>query len=498
MPGVQQPSNPYSPANIAQTRDLYNTIFGGSPQRQQQLDQERAATISQLQALRQEAITRYRNPSPWEFLSNIGAGMASSHQLSLPLMFAQGVGQAWQARDQQQDHALAQAETLTQRIDSIQAAGQSERERTGRDLITMLGQQGKAPVQGVQEFQKFMEMPGATYGAMDPSKAPGPGLIGIPDPGHPGYGLWIDQNQAAKSAKVQQPTGVFEKDFLPGWAEENGTSVDKMTGTQRQQAFKDYRISLVDPTVKEAAQEIASGIMEGTQPPDMKGLYRYGGQVRAILAQKGYNLSTAARDWQNLNTFYKTLNGDRQLKMRQATQFVADNVPYMRQLYKDWQATGLPTGYKLYNKAALTAAANMPGDPGVKARLLLSQLAHMTSEVGTMYRGGNSSTDESLRLAGESLQADWNPEQFMASLGQLEKNVQIRRNSWNSIAPVGVSPDSPYLAQRPQGEGAGQGAAAGGQPPAGALDNLQPGHTRTFTNGQRWRKNADGSVEHVQ
>ncbi|HXA25584.1 MAG TPA: hypothetical protein VNW90_25175 [Acetobacteraceae bacterium] len=489
MPSARE-FDPYNPANIDKQRQLYYTIFGGSPERQQQLEAQRAATVAQLQGLQQDTINRYRNPSPWEFLANIGAGMGASHQLSLPLMFAQGVGQAWQARDQQQDRALTQAEALQQHIDAIQNIGGTERERMGRDLVTLLGQQSKTPG-GAAKFEDFVKMPGATYGSIDPSQAPGPGMIGVPDPGHPGFGVWISQNQATQAPKGQQLTGMFEKDFLPGWAEENGTSVDKMTGTQRQQAFKDYRASLVDPSIKEAAQEIAKGIMEGTSPPDMKGLYRYGGQVRAILNKNGYDLTTAMRDWQNLQKYYTTLNGAKQIQMRQSTQFVAESIPYMRQLYKDWQATGLPTGFKEYNKAALVAATNLPGEQGVKARLLLSQLSHMTSEVGTMYKGGNNSTDDSLRLAGESLQADWNPEQFMGALGQLEKNVQLRRNSWNSIAPAGVSPDSQYLV-KPGGGAGGAGPTAGNAPPrpagipAGAAAQWNP--TR-----QQWRYKKPGS-----
>ena len=495
MPSAPQ-SDLLSTANIARTRQMYDALLGTSPEYRQQLQQERAASIAQLQALRQDAVNRYRNPSPWEFLANIGAGMGASKQLSLPLMFAQGVGAAWQARDEQQDKALTEANALQKQIESIQDVGETERERTGRDMISLIGQQTKTP-QGGAKFEDFYKMPNTVYAAMDPTnpQPPRAGMIGVPDPGHPGFGVWIDQNQATQAAKAQQPVGTFERDFLPGWAEQNSTTPDKMTGQQRQQAWTDYRTSLADPTIKAAAQEIAQGIIDGTQPPDMKGLFRYGAQVRAALAAKGYNLTSAMRDWQNVQKFNSTLNGATQTKMRQSTQFVADSIPYTRQLYKDWQATGLPTGYKIFNKAALTAATNLPGDAGEKARLLLSQLSHMTSEVGTMYKGGNNSTDESLRLAGETLQADWNPEQFMGALGQLEKNVQIRRNSWNSISPVGVTPGSPYLAP---GQGEGGAAPSGSKPPAGALDNLEPGHTRTFKNGQRWKKNADGSVEQVQ
>ena len=494
MPQPQQP-NIYSPANIEQNRQLYNTIFGGSPERQQQLEAERAATVQQLQGLRDDAIARYKNPSPWEFLANIGAGMGASHQLSGALMFAQGVGHAWDVRDQQQDKALSEAETLQQRIDAIQNVGQTEQERRGRDLVTLIGQQGKSQIpQGAAKFEDFIKMPGAIYGAMDPSQAP-PGKIGIPDPGRPGFGVWIDQNQATQAAKGQQLSGMFEKDFLPGYAAEHNTTVDQMSPVMRKEAFKDYRASLVDPSIKDAAQEIAKGIMDGTQPPDLKGLFRYGGQVRSILHQNGYDLTTSMRDWQNLQKYYATLNGQTQTKLRQSTEFVSETLPYVRKLYQDWQATGLPTGFKEFNKGALIAATHLPGEQGTRAQLLLAQINDLTSELGTMYKGGNASTDETLRLAGENLKAEWNPQTFEAALKQLETNVKIRKNSLANIGPAGVSPGSQYL---PKSQAGGAPAAGGNQPPAGALDNLAPGHVRTFKNGQRWKKNADGTVEQVQ
>lgn len=453
MPSAQ-PFNPYTPENIARQQQLYDTLTGGSPEMRRQMQMERQATVAQLQALRQDAINRYQNPSPWEFLSNIAAGMGSSHSLSLPMMFGQGVGLAWQQRDAAQDRALKDAEGLQQRIDAVTGQGETERQRMAGSMITMLGQQGKQPPGALSEYEKYLPM-AKGMGPMDPGQAPSPGLVGIPDPMHPGYGIWVDPNQIGKPAKVQQPTGTFEKDFLPGWAEDNSTTVDKLTGSQRKQALADYHAAQADPHLIEAAKEIAQGIMEGTQPPDMKGLYRYGGQVRAILAKNGYNLTVAMRDWQNLNRYYTTLNGAGQLRLRQATEFVAQTIPSVRQLYQDWISTGLPTGFKEFNKKALQAATNLPGDAGTKAQLLLTQINDLTSEVGTMYKGGNSSTDESLRLAGENLKAEWSPKTFMAALTQLEKNVKIRRNSMASVAPMGVSPNSPYIQhpipERPDG-----------------------------------------------
>jgi len=89
-----------------------------------------------------------------------------------------------------------------------------------------------------------------------------------------------------------------------------------------------------------------------------------------------------------------------------------------------------------------------------------------------MYKGGNSSTDESLRLAGENLKAEWSPQTFMAALEQAENNVRIRKNSMSSLGPVGVSQASPYLPKQP---GAAPAAAAPGPgtPPAAGLPEIK-------------------------
>lgn len=294
------------------------------------------------------------------------------------------------------------------------------------------------------------------------------------------------ERQTALTQFQQKPTGVFEKDFLPGWAEDHNTTPDKLTGIQKQQALADFKVSQVDPNIKSAATEIAQGIMDGTQPPDMKGLYRYGAQVRAILHENHYDYLSATRDWQNLQKYYSTLNGATQMRMRQATEFVSQTLPTVRQLYQDWRATGLPTGFKDYNKVALIAATKLPGEAGVKAQLLLTQLNDLTSEVGTMYKGGNSSTDETLRLAGENLKGEWNPDTFNAALGQLENNVRIRKNSMNSIAPAGVTPGSPYLA--PGGPGAPNRPAT---PVAGVTPSGMP-PKRYQLNGREIVPKADG------
>lgn len=190
---------------------------------------------------------------------------------------------------------------------------------------------------------------------------------------------------------------------------------------------------------------IAKEIAEGRQPPDLKGLYGKGASVRAELGRLGYDLVGAQRDWQAVQKHISTLNGPQQERLRQAVTFTYDSLDVIEGLFDEWKKLGKATGIPMLNKVNLKLAKNLPGRAGEVAVALEAQINDLTSELGTVYKGGNSSTDESLRLAGENLKANWNSEQFKRQLENIRKNLQIRKNSILNSAPMGVSENSPYV-----------------------------------------------------
>lgn len=194
-------------------------------------------------------------------------------------------------------------------------------------------------------------------------------------------------------------------------------------------------------SAKSDAESIAKGIMNGTDVPDFAGLGRTGtgAKVRAILDREGYNLKTATTDYQAIKRHIATLNSNQQERLRQAITFASDSIPKIEDLYDNWKKTGLPSGFRSFNKAALVAASHLPGPSGVAAQTLLTQINDMTSEMGTVYKGGNSSTDESLKLASSNLSADWNEGQFKAAIDQMKKNLQLRKNSVGQSLPQGLN-----------------------------------------------------------
>lgn len=207
---------------------------------------------------------------------------------------------------------------------------------------------------------------------------------------------------------------------------------------------KDPNAPAGGPGEADDVKSIADSIISGDQPPTLNGLYRQGAAVRAELARKGFNLTTATMDWQATQKHLATLNGAQQERLRQAISFTSDSLDNIEKLYEEWQQYGAPTGMKVFNRAALKAARNLPGKAGEVATALDAQINDLTSELGTVYKGGNSSTDESLRLAAGNLSGEWNPQTFKRAVGQIRQNLKIRSNSVRNSQAVGVSQGSPY------------------------------------------------------
>jgi hypothetical protein len=204
--------------------------------------------------------------------------------------------------------------------------------------------------------------------------------------------------------------------------------------------------TVLNPGIDTAAKDIADEIESGDQQPVMTGLYRYAGPVRAELARRGYPLAQATSDWTATQKHLSTLNGAQQERLRQAISFTSDSTDIIDNLYNEWQRVGPASGIKVLNKAGLAAAKQLPGKPGEVATALEAQINDLVSELGTVYKGGNSSTDESLKLAAGNLKADWNEQTFKRALGLIRTNLKIRKNSMNT-QPAGVSGGSTYTPQ---------------------------------------------------
>jgi hypothetical protein len=219
------------------------------------------------------------------------------------------------------------------------------------------------------------------------------------------------------------------------------------------------------------AGAIADAIQAGKQPPTITGLYRNAAPVRAELARRGFDLSRAETDWRATQKRVATLNGQQQTRLQQAVQFTADSADKIDGLYNQWsQLARSQSGFRGINRAALEASKQLPGQAGAIAQTLETQINDLTSELGTVYMGGNTPTDQSLKLAAQNLSSNWNEQTFKSALDQIRKNLVLRKNSIQlSAQPVGTSQGNPY-APPIQNAPATAPAQGGTRPPLSAFE----------------------------
>jgi hypothetical protein len=185
------------------------------------------------------------------------------------------------------------------------------------------------------------------------------------------------------------------------------------------------------------AKAIADAIMRGEQPPDVKGLYRNSGPVRAELAKQGYDLMKANLDWQATQKHVASLNGAQQLRLNQSVNALPDMLDSVDALASQWKGGRFP----LLNAANLKLAKEgaYGSDVASVANRLDAQIADVTADLGNVYMGGNSPTDHALGLAGKSLQGAWDEKVLHDMVALARKNVAIRRNSITSTGVAGLS-----------------------------------------------------------
>ena len=293
----------------------------------------------------------------------------------------------------------------------------------------------------------------------------------------------LAQHQPQKADKAPE-VGTFG-DYVLRTYGPNPTSA-QILEARKKYGQADDKAPRVSVSVAGAGQsdvkEAIAGMIDGTIPPVLPG--RATKEYNAMLAEahrQKFDLAKAAQDWQATSKYLGTLNGAQQVRLRQATEQVSESVPLVRALVKEWDSAGIP----VLSAANLKAAK--AGTYGNKAQSLAvrldAQIADLTSELGTVYKGGNSSTDESLKLAAKNLGADWSKQAALDALDQIEKNIVYRRNSMK-LGPVTGNDANPY---NPPG-------LTGGQTPANVsslLSSKGPG-IYTLSDGSKWRKDANG------
>lgn len=343
-------------------------------------------------------------------------------------------------------NAKAQTDLVGQHTAAILALPPEQRKDAVKQSLSQMVQQGVMPPdQAGQQFQQYLDQ------GDDWLKLHGAAAMSANEQLTAEFKRREDARAAAKAPydlqKAQADAAKAGK--VPG--EDVPYSPEVLAQKKALRAVNQNNIFTRDD-----ASAVADAIQNGDQPPTVQGLYRNAGPVRAELAKRGVPLASMELDWKAVSRHIQTLNGPQQERLRQSISSASDMLDKIDGLYQEWTQIAPTSGYKILNRAALTAMKNLPGRPGAVATALDAQIADLTADLGNVYMGGNSPTDQSLHLAGKNLQTDWNKQTFEEALRQARLNLQIRSNSIKHSQPMGVSPNSPYLPQvnqpaQPQG-----------------------------------------------
>lgn len=211
---------------------------------------------------------------------------------------------------------------------------------------------------------------------------------------------------------------------------------------------------------------VANAIMEGTQPPELRGAMKKNIAIRAKLQDNGFNLTHAQQDWEATKNWMKTANGNQQLKMRQALDNAYHQLDVIQDLAEKWKGGGFP----ILNKGKIIAAKNglLGSDAQSLAQQMDAQINDLVSELSNVYMGGNSPTTPAMKLAAENLKSDFSEKTMMDSLNQLRNNLQIRSNSIKNSGPIGTTANNPYAP--PVNIPSDRSASAIPTPPAGMVE----------------------------
>lgn len=211
--------------------------------------------------------------------------------------------------------------------------------------------------------------------------------------------------------------------------------------------------------------DIVEAIITGFQPPDLKGLYRFGGPVRAGLARRGYDYTKANLDWQAMQRWVANANSTKQIQLKQSANTAYESLDVVDELNSSLSRLVPRGSVRAFNRATLTAAMN--GAFGKEAQnaatQLRAQITDIVSELGNVYMGGNSPTDEALKLAAKNLSADWSLNQLRSATDLARRNLRIRLNSIRTVRPMSTGGE---VGQEMSGAGGAATAPTGTMRPA--------------------------------
>jgi hypothetical protein len=238
--------------------------------------------------------------------------------------------------------------------------------------------------------------------------------------------------------------GENDPDKLASASLEFDSKFSKLLDPNQEERYAKMGIKIDKEAVSQLndTQQIAQAIINGEQPPVLTGLYGKSAAVRAELAKKGFDLSQASQDWDSTKRYLATINGPAQVRLRQAVNFAYESLPIVEDLSQQWKRNNYPA----LNKVQLEAAKQGALGPEAQsiATQLDSQISDMVSELATVYKGGNSATDDSLAQASKMLSSSWSEKTLTDNIALIKKNLAVRQSSIKNSGVVSTGDTNQY------------------------------------------------------
>lgn len=145
------------------------------------------------------------------------------------------------------------------------------------------------------------------------------------------------------------------------------------------------------------------------------------------------DISKTTQDFAATQAYTKTLNGSALTKLRSAINFTSDSLWLIDSLNKEAEDKLKRSWITNFAKVQKSAALQWLYWQEVKSVFtrLDSQIWDLVSELATVYKWGNSSTDASLKQADKMLSSDWDYQTLKDNVELVRKNLEIRKQSLN-------------------------------------------------------------------
>ena len=275
----------------------------------------------------------------------------------------------------------------------------------------------------------------------------------MPNPERPNFTITPEMAKASQNLvkpggyRLGQQTGLYSEAEIPAIAKKysdqgmdvkfkpSATTPGKYEMAEVNQ--KPEKTAATGVTTDTDVKSTAAGIANGDIPPDpMMISFRDRTRVLGELEKSGFDFQKANLDYKAATKFMQTANSTQQVRLRQAITSVRSSLDSARQMSADFKRTGFAPA----NKVELMAAANgaLGPDKAKQASDFIAQLTVIQDELGQVFMGGNSPTDNAFKLSGQLLNKNYSFEQLNGVFDTLDKNLTYRENALKSVGVQGI------------------------------------------------------------